>query len=262
MHNPSLEALIPDIPLREYRPAGFPDMSAYRRAWLKLCWGFKGWARRVWISAAGGEEPLAVSISIEELHCSRDVQEIIDASRPSHAILSEFALAGLELTESGTSGDRTFRWTSEGFSFEQRIYPIGGGLLCDSLAMGRERDTVRRYLDSLGPKNTAAGSEGAGPLRCHNGLLRFGWSFIMTIVFIVPIIFIPGMIATAVAPEAVFLIAMAVSLLVGTYTLDRWFKSQRLRNQRRVWTSRLHQGDNDGTIRRALASIGFQLPEA
>ncbi len=57
------------------------------------------------------------------------------------------------------------------------------------------------------------------------------------------------------------LLVIISATVISTYILSRWGQHNRLRQQRKVWGLFLAQGDSDGTIRRALSSIGILLPE-
>ena len=263
MHNPDLERFIPEAHGQEYRPAGYPALSAYRLAWLKLCWGANGMARRVWVNPSGGEEPLVLDVLVDQLHCSEDALNIIEASRPASIVLAELANFDPVFSEQGRGPGHVVRWQTGGLKAESRTVPSGGGLVCSALAIGRDSAAIGSILDAIIDQTAlSADTGGTNRRRCSYGFRRFLWSLAASAVLLIPAIFIPGGLVSVFAPDPVPLLVIIGATVVSAYALTRWSQRNRLGNQRKYWGSVLAQGDPDGTIRRALASIGIELPEA
>jgi hypothetical protein len=201
-------------------------------------------------------------VAIEKFHCADDALTIVEMNRPAVAVLSELSKFEPVVTEGGQPLARILRWQLGGLSLESRSVPIGGGLVCSALAIGRNPAAIASSLDSLIEQTTdRAHTAGGKPRSCTYGFRRFLWSLIACSIFLIPAIFIPGSLAFAFTPDPVPLLVITAAAVVATYALTRWGQHNRLQQQREVWGLFLAQGDNDGTIRRALASIGIELSE-
>lgn len=263
MHRPDLEALIADQPLQEYRPAGYHELSTYRLAWLRVCWGYQGWGRRVWIDPLPGAEILATGATIEKLHCAEDARAIVESSRPMPPVLAELSSLDPVISEPAHPPARILRWQIGDLIFENRTSPVGSGLVLSALVVGRGASAIGSRVDSLMHEITqlvAGTTKEAG--RCSYGLRRYLWSFLASVIFLIPAIFVPGTLAFEFLPDPVPIFVIIGAAFFSTYVFTRWSQHNRLQQQRKVWGAVLTQGDSDGTIRRALASIGIELPEA
>jgi len=260
----NLEELIPDLPLKEYRPAGRTAHSLLAKLNLLFYWGRRGEARRVWVNdgAVAGRGELVISTAIESWHCQKDAEMVFNTSRPGIEILSEFSYLEVEQAEQAVSGERVRRWANHGLGFELRSF-CSGKYTCSTLSV-RGRDAASSGMAEqqiAAIRSEIRGGDRGAPKRC----VQFLWRFLY-LVGQGGVVGLLGVIAGATLRSALGLggvsLASVIAGLLALFAFVVWTTHQTRKFVMKMWSRHFSQGDNDGTVRRALGSIGIELPTA
>jgi len=257
---------IPDFALKEDWPVGFKAWSLWERIVRKVNWGHRASFRRAWVdaTATADGEPVFIGSVIDSWHCSADANLLLDAAKPSMEILAQYSDLGVEIIDDSSSGARLFRWARAGLEFEIRALAVGKHLY-EILAVSRGEPPKSAQLDdhfARARRNLQSPNES----QRHNCTHTL-WRFLFALILIIAIPGIPALIVVAVIGTALGLGSLTGLLLFwvfigGCYATSLWFTRRNREYLNEHWRRVFHQGDHDGTVRRALASIGIDLPIA
>ena len=118
-----LQQLLPNIPLKEHRPAGFAANSAWDSLELKVCFGYGSRARRVWVDPEKSTPGLlVVSCEIETAHCNRDAESLLQAVYRNEEAIDVVRHLGVQMHDRVSSGETSFLWSSQGLSFRRLTF--------------------------------------------------------------------------------------------------------------------------------------------
>lgn len=153
-------------------------------------------------------------------------------------------------------------WGYRGLRFEQHVF-TAGKYLQSTLAVTRgygvtspeiaeHISAVRRNMDSLGERTRKG---------CVQVLWRYLYSnIVMGLVAAVPAITLAIVIGAATGRGFLVLPVFVAAVVAAGYAYTVWIGRQNRKYANKIWHRLFHQGDYDGTVRRALASIGVELP--
>jgi len=233
---------------------------------LNVCWGLRGRARRVWVNdnASSDQDPLLIDSEIESWHCEKDAELLLNAAKPGVEILTHFKDFDAEINEHGSSGERVLSWEHDGLKFEQRVFAKGKYLHGTLVVRRREAkgssqvadhiSAVRRNIDNLGERPRKG---------CVQVLWRYLYSNLVTGVAALPPAFVlAAVISAATGREFLVLPVFVAGVIVAGYAYTVWMGRQNRKYLNKMWFRLFHQGDYDGTVPMALASIGVELPAA
>ena len=260
-----LHALIPDLPLSEYRPAGYAPLSAWRKLILKVGWGFDGWARRVWVSdPTQGTTPLVIGCQVETFHCSHDIDAIDLSSRHPKA-MKALADIGIDVIDRPMQREATFLWRTPQLTFQERAFSRGRyrcGILWASPNRAEQSEAAPPQVNALVDAMRSNIGELREPTRklCINPIWRTLFSAIDVFVCLTVIFVVADSLRRALPTAFAVPVVLLVATLVA-WAYIAWASRYRYKQRYKVWSEWWAQGDNDGTIRRALASVGIDLPE-
>jgi len=258
------ESPIPDLPLKEYSPAGFPALSYWQRVARKVYWGHRASYRRAWVdeTATAEGEPVLITSEVDSWHCSADANLIFNASKPSMDILAEHSDLGVEIIDDGRSQARVFRWNAAELKFEIRAFALGKHLY-EILAVSRGLPARSVHLDDHLARARGNLESANEPQRysCIQALWRFLFSLVLCfIVAGVPAIIVGSVIGAALGLGSLTGLVVFFAFIAGSYLYVLWANRRQRKYLDEHWSRVFRQGDHDGTVRRALASIGIELP--
>jgi len=234
-----LHDLIPDIPLKEYRPAGLMPLSAWQNFNRRVCWGLRGRARRVWVNSnASNEYPLVIDSEIESWHCQKDAQLLLNASKPGIEILTQFRDLGVEISEHASSGERILSWNHDGLRFVQRVF-TGGRYAHSTTAVTRGHGgdsehvadhiaAVRRNIDNVDEHSQK---------RC----VHVWWRYIYTILFYSLIVVVPAFAAAAIIDISTALLYFPVGI-IGLFAYSLWIADRNRKYLNKMWSRLFRTG--------------------
>jgi len=255
---------IPDFALTEHHPVGLTPLSLWQRFLRKVYWGHPASYRRAWVDpVAGGDGiPIFISSEVASWHCSADADSIFNGAKPTGEILTRFSDFNVEVIDDSVSGARIFRWDRDGLKFELRALSIANNyyeVLAVAKGQAPRSTQIEDHL-ALVRENLQDLKE---PRRynCIHTFWRFVFSVLMGVVVAgVPAIIIGSVIAVGLGLGSLAGLFAFSMFIAGCYLFNLWL-SQRTRDfLNKHWSQLFRQGDHEGTVRRALASIGVPLP--
>jgi hypothetical protein len=259
----NVESPIPDLPLKEYGPAGFTPLSTWQRVLRKINWGHRGSYRRAWANetATADGEPVFISSAMDSWHCSADANLIFNAAKPSVDILGQFSGLDVEIIDRSASGARIFRWARDGLKFEIRALAIGQHLY-EITAVSKGEPPRASKLDEhliLAQRRLQRGDQ---PQRhnCIHTFWRFLYCVVLGIVLAIPAIIVASLLASALGVGSLNGLIALVTFVAIFFFVFLWFNRRQRKYLNEHWSRVFRQGDHDGTVRRALSSIGIDLP--
>lgn len=254
---------IPDLPLEEYQLAGYTAWSPWQRLLRRVNWGHRSTFRKIWVdrSATAGDRPLLISSVVESWHCPADATLLFDAAKPSVEVLTQFSELHVEISDESSSGVRIFHWDRGGLNFALRSIALGNSV-CDVLALARGEHPSSVELDNVlaGLRQNLRASE-SRPRRCVQTL----WRFLFGIALIglaagIPALIFGATVSTALGLGSLASLFVVVIYVAACYVVGSWFARGTQNYLNAHWSRLFNQGDHDGSVRRALASIGVELP--
>lgn len=257
MLNPKLTALIPDQPFQEFTLVGSLETPLVQRLYSRTVRGYQGAGRRVWITPHG-----LLDVGIERVHCSFDSEQIVEFVRPDIPTLAEMSRYNLSVTTS-PAGLTSAEWHSNGMSFVTSMKSSGPFIIEAAVvtteSANSDQEAAKTAARIVEETSTRIVDPNHRDGACLGRWANILWSIAYQMPIIAIFIFIPGMITVALMPKPFFLASIALGAIVATYVCSKWSASI-VRNRRHaLWSRACEQGDQDGTIRRALASIGHPL---
>lgn len=242
--------------LREFTPVGRAPVRLLRKAYMRLGYGYRRTERRIWVNP-DASSPILVNLEVERLHCPRDVAALLEGGSLSPELMTAFDDLHLRVTDEA-SGTRIMRWNLNDFTCSLRRIARGSSLI-DILTMTRSEQAAS-IADDLAAETVEWFDEDAGGPLC----LGFTWRQLWGLAIAVPLIVIPifgtGMAAYAIAPDPVAILAIIVAGIATVLAHGVWNRRRRFKYLSKIWRQIFTQGDNDGSVRRALGSIGVTIP--
>jgi hypothetical protein len=254
---------IPDLPLREYFPASFRRISLWGRVVRKVNWGHRGSYRRAWVDATANTdgEPAFISSELDSWHCSADADLIFNGAKPSLEVLTQFSDLHVEIIDHSVSGARIFRWDRDGLKFEIRALAMGQHLY-EIIAVSRGKAPNASKLDdhlALARRNLG-GSKQSQRHNCIHTLWRFLYCVVLGIGLAIPAIIVASLISAALGIGSLNGLLALVTFIATFFLVFLWFNRRQRKYLNEHWCRVFRDGDHDGTVRRALLSIGIELP--
>jgi hypothetical protein len=247
--------------MREYRPAGYLARSAWLRFRLRTSLGYRGWARRIWL-CNDPHDPngvLLVDCLVEEMHCRKDVELSMASVLRSSEATTALAKYGMDLLDRPSQSQSTIEWQYPELTFRS-LWFDHGPYHCEVMEVSRSKssswqaesiaDAVRSRIRANGP---------TGSRFCIYSLWRTVWGLADIWPLIVAIFAINAILA-ALLPGLVALLIFVLSLVLIIWAGTSWSSRLHYRERLKANAKIAAQGDEDGTVRRALASIGVELP--
>jgi hypothetical protein len=212
---------------------------------------------------AGAEgEPVYIGSEVDAWHCSADAEALFNSSKPNLDVLMQQGDLEVEISDHSSSGARTFRWKRDGLQFELRFFAVGK-YLYETLAISRGFTPVTPQLDGHYQtfRNNVQFANDRPRRNCIQTLWRFLFGLVTTLsITLIPAIII-GSLVGAVLGSGTGLVVLFL-FVAGCFAWVVWSSRQTNSYLKKHWTRVFTQGDHDGTVRRALASIGIELPPA
>jgi hypothetical protein len=170
-------------------------------------------------------------------------------------LIPEFDDAGVEVDEAPEAV--SLRWQANGLILEQRSF-VQANVLSHTIVLTQSDGAASTVLHALEDETRSRITQTSPkePRFCWHGVGRWAWlpAFVAALLGL-------GQLTQAVAGGTASMIVVLAGLAGGVYYLlfgDRARLRRRLRNS---WSLVLKQGDSDGTIRRALHSIGISMED-
>jgi hypothetical protein len=253
-----LDDLFPAVPppLKEFHTE-CSRLSVLRWLYVKLYWGYKGSVRRVWLARdAADAAPLVVAHSVEACHCPGDAQALWRLWKPSGGLIPEFQDAAVNVSESAPN-ELSLRWKRGGLSFGQRSL-VHRNVLSHMIALTQDGSDGSPVLERLADETRSRIAERfpESPRFCWHALGRWGW-----LLLFMGLLFGLGQLARIGIGDAASIAVILGGAAFGTYYVCIGDRRRLRKGLRKSWTLVLRQGDSDGTIRRALKSIGISLEQ-
>jgi hypothetical protein len=256
---------IPDLPLNEFWPVGFPATSLWQRTVRKVNWGYRRSFRRAWVNArpAADGDPVYFGSTVDSWHCGADADLLFNSSKPSIDILTQYSDLSVEITDQSISGARIFRWDWAGLRFELRAL-IAGEYSFDVLAVSRGQPPTSHYIEEhcLRLRDTLQSSKQRNRFNCIHTLWRFLFGIALFLPMLATVFVVVAVVGTGLGLGSGTGLLMFVAIVAGCFGAGLWFGRRNRDYLSKHWSRVFYQGDHDGTVRRALASIGIHLPPA
>lgn len=223
---------------------------------LYLMRGHRRAERRIWVGEEGSEI-LLVDAKLFRYHCAKDSMDFFNTATPQHDILPNFTDLNLTITDD-TAGRRTFKWSVGEFDFRLVRRPAQADVQ-QSISITRtghdDGGRSERLLREMQPIASVRGRRRLCLSRFWNflGFIATGVGVLGSILLVVRIAHEAGL------PDRTPWLAGIAMALFWMFPFTAWNRRRYADDLDDYWRRQFTQGDHDGSIRRALASIGVTL---
>lgn len=242
--------------MTEYAPVERAHLAPWTRMRLYLMRGHRRTERRIWVGQEGSEI-LLVDAELFKYHCANDAMDFFNTATLPHDILPSFTDLNLTITDD-TTGRRTFTWSSGEFAFKLVRLPAHADVLQSiSIAHTGHEDSGRsvQLLREMQATVSARGNSRLCLSRFWNVLafIATGVGVLGSILLAVRIAYEAGL------PDRTPWFAGVAVALFWMFPFVAWSRRRYAEALNDYWRRQFTQGDHDGSIRRALESVGVTL---
>jgi hypothetical protein len=164
-------------------------------------WDLKEQERRVWVDP---DDPILIDSEVDSCHCEKDAKLLLDATKPSVEILTEFGQLEVSLRERGDSGERVLNWSNHGLNFDRWIYATDRYLHSTLVVSRSPAPNDTRVAEHIaGIRSNIRHQAQPTRKRCMHVL----WRFLYTCLFWSVLIVVPALIVAALIAGAVSAVA-------------------------------------------------------
>jgi hypothetical protein len=246
--------------MREYRPAGFLARTAWQRFRLKTSNGYRGWARRIWLGNIPPEADgiLLVDCIVEEMLCLKDTQGSTAYILRSSEATNALARHGMEVLDRPSHSEATIEWQRSGLTFRSVLFDQGP-YHCEVMELARSQSALWQAESISKSIRSSIAVDSEKSKFCIYSLWRSAWGLLDAWPVIV-VVFAINAILSVLLPGLLTLLIFILSLVLIVWAYTSWSSMRHYRERVQANSKIVAQGDEDGSVRRALASIGVQLP--